>query len=31
LVEAHPPPKTGAPATTTTVQATAHMAFTIPP
>jgi hypothetical protein len=31
LVEAHPPPKTGAPATTITVQATAHMAFTIPP
>ena len=31
LVEAHPPPKTKAPATTRTVQATAHMAFTIPP
>jgi hypothetical protein len=31
LVEAHPPPKTKAPATTRTVQATAHMDFTIPP
>jgi hypothetical protein len=31
LVEAHPPPRTKAPATTRAVQATAHMAFTIPP
>jgi hypothetical protein len=31
LVEAHPPPKRNAPDTTRTMQATAHMDFTIPP